>query len=478
MSEAVLDQYWLEDGVYRLGQFSPISVRDQIVRANYLIDLLSDDGQLAVDSRLVIVGAGAAGVAAALAAARRGVQQVLLLEKEQVPLALQARCSSRWLDPTQYDWPADHWRDQSWPLPEAIPRSYTAVSNPFDPVTASLAWSWSSDFSNRLSAAFSRVRAAFDAEVQPWTRRTNGEVLVPFQVGQSRANAMTTADILIVTVGFGSERSDTEDTSNSTKRFVGLDFWATDHFEHVRTGIPKLEADHVLFVSGAGDGALQDFIRLSTGRRAARDILDAALNSSPASSPWRDALAGVWHWEDQTTKALPFAPSPVSECEILSRLHQRYVQAVDEFAASLGWPAFCRWLQTVTRGRRIGVVKLLMKCTHFGVCYPLNHVTALLLLKYFEQAAASPLLSRTALKSTAPRGHSCSPGCWGLSHEVRLARGTSCSDDARAISNWPAHKTDVAFSQGLVIRHGIAPLQLHNFPEQYLTPQPVPPHLP
>lgn len=474
-----LGAFWLEANVYRLGQYTPVSLRDQVVRANYLIDLLFDEGEIGSDRRLVVLGAGLAGVAAALAAVRRGVQDVVLIEKADVPLSLQARCGSRWVDPTQYDWPAAHWREASWPVSEGGHRAFTGISSPFDPMIAALAVDWSTDFVTRIQAANDRVTFRTGTTSRPWSRTPGGRIHVPTHDESGNSLPSEEADLLIVALGFGSERSDVADGAHSKSRFSSLDFWSNDLFEESDSGVPELQPKHYLIVSGAGDGALQDFVRLATGVRSAAEILDAAWKTTDDLTEWKTRLSNAWHWEEQAIRALEFAPSPITRCEILNRLHGRYMEAVRLFAGSPEWSRFKQWLDTRTRPRHRKALKLLVKCTHFGPCYGLNHIAALLVLKYLDNAGSPALEDQTAMISTMGRhADSCRQGCWGRSHDVVLARGTSCETDEDDLKGWPHRDRESVKSQGIVIRHGIAPLEIAGFPRQYLTQQPVPSHLP
>lgn len=93
------------------GQFH-VSLRDQIVRARLLVQEL-----LPADSRgksLLIIGAGAAGIAAAVAATHRGAR-VILLEAEDAPMFLQSKVNKRYVGPFMYEWPWRFSGDQTYP---------------------------------------------------------------------------------------------------------------------------------------------------------------------------------------------------------------------------------------------------------------------------------------------------------------------------------------------------------------------------
>lgn len=56
-------------------------------------------------------------------------------------------------------------------------------------------------------------------------------------------------------------------------------FWEADQFQTTGLGISRVEIPRVL-VSGSGDGALQDFVRLATGHRSALEVYELLLASS------------------------------------------------------------------------------------------------------------------------------------------------------------------------------------------------------
>ena len=471
-----LEDFRLEAGVYRLGQFAPVSIRDQVIRANYLIEHLAASPELVPSTRLVVIGAGAAGLTAAAAASRLGVRDVTLVERANTVMSLQARSDSRWLDPVQYDWPAAHWHEEAWPLDET-PRLFTAVSVPFPRVAAAVAEDWAQEFQNRTSRLLgAAIKPLFHTDALVWRRVTKG-IEVDLRDLPTRTVTSTTFDLIIFAAGFGLEHSEVPDTTSTTRPFKGLDFWSSDEFETDGMGLPATAKAGVL-VSGAGDGALQDFVRLSTGVKSVRDVVHAIWTSTPAGTPWKDQFMALWHWEDHASRARNFVPKPVGDCEVLRRLHQRHAAAVEALAASPDWATALQWFDNATAKRRLGSVELAFKCDHFAGCYPLNRTGALLTARYMQERGHSVLRPFSALKSTTPNGHSCAHGCWGLTHEAHIAQGVDCSHSEAAITAWPAASTVSPKFDGLAIRHGIDPLTFGARTFERLKPQVVPYHLP
>ena len=242
----------------------PVSIRDQMNRSRWLVAKAYDLGFFGPTRdkqyrRLLVCGAGAAGVTAALHALSLGVETVLV-EQSPAPFLRQRLCRSRWLDPVQYDWSANHWTAGTFPhagpgmpLPWPADRSHR------------LAFRWHL----RLNAALANPLLTFrrpDHAVGAPTPITNpaGEVLgveVTFHSGLREVFGM-----VLWCVGFGDERR------FAPPNYTGFAFWDTDPFEQPDWGVKPPPAGLRALVSGGGDGALQDVIRLATRRKSAIDV--------------------------------------------------------------------------------------------------------------------------------------------------------------------------------------------------------------
>jgi hypothetical protein len=115
MKSVFLNEYFRpypDRNLFILGSFARhATLYSQQVRALNLIWALDSEngsGSGLKSQKIGIVGAGAAGITAATAAAIRGAQ-VWIWEKLQEPMELQQNNRQRWLHPTLYDWP--HFND-------------------------------------------------------------------------------------------------------------------------------------------------------------------------------------------------------------------------------------------------------------------------------------------------------------------------------------------------------------------------------
>jgi glycine/D-amino acid oxidase-like deaminating enzyme len=113
-----------------------VTVRSQQRRAINLIDALLAEGRLCAGSRIAIIGAGAAGLTAAVRAAQAGIR-AHVLERESEILATFRGNHNRLLHPNLYAWPAPNWLNPDAELPvmtwSAAPagRVATALENQF-----------------------------------------------------------------------------------------------------------------------------------------------------------------------------------------------------------------------------------------------------------------------------------------------------------------------------------------------------------
>lgn len=472
---ARLADYRLERGVYRLGQFAPVSIRDQIVRANFVVDGLWDAGYLHPASRLVVIGAGAAGIAAGLAAQRVGVRSIAVLERSDQYMPLQANVSSRWLDPVQYDWPTSYWADQLWPLNEGAVRRYTAKRAPFPTLPALEADLWATWF--EAQAVGARLQVSRKRDVFRWARVLTGGFQVDAKDTDTGRTMRWGADIIIVATGFGWEVASVPSTGGGNP-FVGVDFWHLDKFETASRGLPSPGA---ILISGTGDGALQDFIRLVTGEPSARSVLTKILNATPEMSPWKAALTELGHWDQHAEVSLASVTKAFSSCELYLRLHEKFEEAIRKLEAHSDWTTVRAVLDQLLLRKPPPPIRLLLKCTHFAKCYPLNRLVALLLLRYLASTTLNiGAVHRVALSSTEAIGHDCQPGCWGEMHRVTLVPGTGCETTGDDIKKLTAlgKTTEGGDYLGLVIRHGIKPLASPHFPTVALSTYAVPCHLP
>jgi hypothetical protein len=274
---------------------------------------------------------------------------------------------------------------------------------------------------------------------------------------------------------FGEERTQVAFEGLST-RFSSIPFWGDDDFEDQTFGMASV--DLPVLISGNGDGALQDYLRLATGQRSVRDIMDPVLTA--AGDHWKNELASVWQWEELASLQ-KIAGSPLDDCEILSRLHQRYEALVFALANSPQWSDVAAALRPWLASRPAEHLRLAIMGDHFGACYGANRMAALIVAETLRKDhGAETFLYRHALKSTKALHASCGKGCWGQPHIANLVMDVDCKTTIASILAVPESDCLPLHVCGIVVRHGIDPTVMLGTKKlaDRLSPLQSPRHLP
>lgn len=245
------------------------SMRDQIVRAQLLItDLHSSDN----GCKILIVGAGIAGVTAAACAAQLGLE-VVVLESESQPFALQRGVKQRMVGPFMYEWPSLMAKFQDYPpanasLAKGLPDTPKWTAS--DPISADDLVNQLMPWYDRLEKLSPQLRFNYGQSaattkqyvekfvnacaeiVDPGARRIAPPLALP-------DSTEFTPDYIILAVGMGTERVHLIDgTENDVDCIKGVAFWGNDDFRKTP------DMNWRVGVFGGGDGALQDVLRLLT----------------------------------------------------------------------------------------------------------------------------------------------------------------------------------------------------------------------
>lgn len=266
-----------------------VSIRDQIVRARLLVRDLKQSGLAA--KRVLIVGAGIAGVCAAVEACREGIE-VVCVDTNSRPFELQHKTSHRYVGPYMYEWPANICRPQDFP-----PKDWPHDQIPWAAFESVMGWESaepmkSSDLAGRLTTWLEwwlgeratgmrggppRLLMKVDpTHVRDWVKKfVSGRSPLPLNLhgiewpGTDKRRVKDFfPDFVILAAGMGAERTD---LGNNVE---GLPFWQDDQLRAPAT------ANENVGVFGAGDGALQDFLRALTRYDHPLQFIDE-LNADP-----------------------------------------------------------------------------------------------------------------------------------------------------------------------------------------------------
>jgi hypothetical protein len=422
-----------------------------MVRAWIAIDRLFAEGYIDTSSRsLLVVGGGVAGATAAVFAAASGIRTILV-ERATGCFLRQSRCTSRWIDPAQYDWPLSHWHRSRFPF--ARSQMWMPFSFPAGMADAiALGWEQRLKFYRRIYKASLTVCTQMTLRFTALAPGSPPRIQCDFDSidpATSPLGSQVFGAVLDCT-GHGLERT----TLSSTHTYQGVPFWGSDRLQLPNFGLHAKQEPRIL-ISGSGDGALQDFLRITTTHQSAKDI--AVALSLPA---WvRRQVADI---NDQTQRLYAWGNTSRHDHIAMSMIHRRHLGIVRKLLAI---PGFGWKIDGILRDP-LPEVLLVHRCTHFDCYYPLNRLLALLIAirAYRRNAgkiAAFPrrrlILGRCGIRDIVaahPASASANPPCgdarycYGKDHEVHF----ESFDDCRSVAGAPSSSDTFNI---ILLRHGI-----------------------
>lgn len=439
MIDPFLDAHLLLPHLYLLspGQ-SPISIRDQMLRGRMLVERLLDKNEFP----LLVVGAGAGGATAAMWSARKGVE-TWLLDRAPAPFALQAASRTRHLNPTQYDWPVNHWTKARFPWNKAP----MPLDHPAD-LAHVLANRWTTEL-NACQAAYNKnFHIRYDTEV------TSVAILGSGKLQVTVAPPIVLPDFGAVIWAAGTTREETRVRGTGPKpAYEGRAFWSSDPFGLRNCGLPYQPE---VLIAGSGDGALQDFLRVATGLSTAEAIYRSCnipLDVEQRVHSAEDRALRCWSW---AAKKSPY------EHEVQAELQRAHELAVRDALRAVAVRRSLAQLLSACPS-----IQLVFPCDHFTAYYGLNRFLALLIARYLEHEYAPVLYPGRAVvdvSTTNTDQHACmqqtlkggwepaggpnSPHCHGRPHEVTIEEAPSCT------SQTTNPRTQTLTADVIIVRYG------------------------
>ncbi|PIG00360.1 NAD(P)-binding protein [Comamonas sp. 26] len=364
-------------------RFSSISLRDQIVRAQTLIRTLVEQGLVAchlpevcAEFELLIVGGGAAGLAAAHEASMHGVSFVLIEQGDDVPGGVLRSSAKRYVSTAMYEWPHPNHAEHDFPLakPHLLGRNKASATlrlNFKKPVTVgdfgkrllrelqpSLK-RWKSNYtsfclSKRLSSRELVITGArlSDAAKTLLLDTLKGrvsihgipldEVTLPKITLENSSKSSLGCfkfQYIIYAVGFGVETKSY--SSRSVSPYAGYDhrpFWEADLIPAKNLGFSQAPRIGIL---GSGDGALQDALRCLVDPKCPHPlaiwngILECPQNGLPRLKYSRHvdkALARIAAADMYTTAGAVWSPQP----HIFESLDEAFIEIASDLIAKEG----------------------------------------------------------------------------------------------------------------------------------------------
>jgi hypothetical protein len=415
------------------GKISPVSIRDQMIRGRLFVDRAFETGEITSDSNrgLIIIGGGACGITAALRAAELGVSATVLESAPRL-FGLQRDCATRWLDPAQYDWPLDHWTEQFFPWAGVrMPLSFPAAF-----AKRLVDWWWLHLQAARAKHATKPnilVCAHLTAPTPLVYSESKPFIRVNYTVKDRRHSGQFGA--VAVTTGFGTENT------HVAPHYHGYPFWQSDPFIETNLGLSSDKSPRVL-ISGGGDGALQDFLRITTRLNSASYILQALDLPAGIAATLKDI-------ERRTACAFQWGTDPRHDHIVHMELEQLHLDQVER---ALQDTEVRTRLSRLLAGRP-KKVQLVHNCIHLSPYYGLNRFLTLLISVYLKRFENSDVIRpKTGIISIRPVSpHDCAKPehCHGEMHKVTFSSWPSCKDGALS----PSHSAG-QFNV-IVTRHGI-----------------------
>ena len=316
------------------------SVRDQLMRSSLIAHGLLNDKIIGRDRPLLILGAGAAGLNAAMTAANLGVP-VTVLELRPQPFAALQQASWRRVHPTEYDWPQPHWLHGSFPIASgAIPLMQHQGSG------TDLVATWMSVWQDWLKylngqGHRGRIDLHLSCDAYPFVagmKDTAGGVTVPGP--WPGGSAPKSFGAVLSCIGFGREQTADNRLLQKWSGYSGPAFWTDDDGIVGGAGLPRQVSSVV--ISGGGDGALQDVQRVLTmghfGHELFKIIQDEAHAINPgldiAPPSLREAILAA---EDEGRRAYAWHGPAQAPVKAMKKWHETIVNAVAVLMQ--GWTA-------------------------------------------------------------------------------------------------------------------------------------------
>lgn len=252
----------------RPGRHGDRSIRYRVRLAARIVKEAVDVGLLDQELRhLLIINAGAAGLSAAMAAGDLGIS-AFLRSASGVGAPL-GGCTTRHVDPGIYLWPrGNHWTNERVP-------DFLTPGSPFRPEPLTwkagsadeIARDWLRQYQDLQDASL-KLKASVPDDRLPVTAQKRWADFV------RDLHCDPHHRVILVT---GIEQENT----SIPLSYTGPKFWQNDTLEHWSSG----RRPHSALVSGSGDGALQDYLRLVCGNKPARKIYNTIFaNRSPRHS--------------------------------------------------------------------------------------------------------------------------------------------------------------------------------------------------
>lgn len=451
--------------VYDLTGLRTGSVRDQLLRSSLVIHCLFDEGLISRSQPLLVLGAGAAGINAAITAADLGVT-VDVIELNVDPFASFRLASWRRIDPVEYDWPHSHYNAGVFPSSGAgIPLVQHSGTGDDLAQDWAVFWQWWYRHCNQVAGrgAVHLLSATNARQFKAGIQEAVGNAHVDVRGPWPSAAGVTTRSFgaVLSCAGFGPERTADLQVPSRWGGYVGPAFWLDD--DRISPGhAGTMGIDRVL-ISGGGDGALQDVQRVLTGAfgKALLHLLSASADAHGVALFPPTMISTFLQADDKGRRAYAWQRDKQPIAQDMAAWHDAFATEVNTWFAALSRSSLAALQQIAADVLRPELLSGQMAVTWVykeaspGYAYALNRYLTLVLQALTLVQASSGLLPRVDVFAEhevvqikpSQSGHRCtSPAtCWGVPHDVTLqavpAGAKVCVNDVQLI----------------IVRHGALP---------------------
>ena len=457
-------------GLYVIASdLQPVSIRDQGLRGYLLIKrLLASDMLTPGDTHLLIIGAGIAGTTAAVTAACQGVD-VTLIDQGTEPFSTLARARTRILDYRQYEWPRTGWRRLKAWHGQTLPFRFE-TKNASDLVSY-----WRKIFSHFVDRTKKDKKAGTltftgSTTVDPTSIQSIDGGGVSFVARHKATNIEEdySSPTVLWCGGFGEERHRLND-DNGIPIYTSYPYWSGDQYEKLSK--EKNAKDKKILISGGGDGALQDYLRVVTGIGTPREIYEQLQISEQLESSLRAELLSL---EIDAQRAFCWSGgSNDSDGAILSFLMQRYEEWSEILLHERTPGSRNLQVRLAEMLRKSPTVCLAIRRPYLGYCFPLNRLLTTLIAKYLQGVSPRklpPLVTRMQITgidfiehmTTVERGNP--DACFDNPHVIRFQDTSSKwkeKEHASLVKKRPnlIKKLEKIQFDATIIRHGVDTLE-------------------
>lgn len=376
-----------------------ISLRDQAVRVRTLLTAMQEAklfDAVTDERKVLVVGAGYAGVNAALRLAERKIKTMLVDVKDR-PFHVQHGCSTRFLSLTQYDWPGLHYAEHDYPLglsPTFIEYAWLGSSPPpADHLITTGVQSADQHAADWQRQFMAKIAPGYPLSWRPQTRFLPGSLASAAGGVSVELEDITTGkikpywfDYIFYAVGFGTDGGQVPVQGGGWK-------WTRAFWENDDLATNGISPPGRILISGGGDGALQDFIRvmvdpgLTTACEVLSAIIDGMQRLNPAhggaiAASWTKAEALVTYAEMQAGSATAW--SGEDRVHVWSELHRLHCAAAIDVANAWSDELFSALTRVVDRVLPTWELTLVLRTEVPGKVYALNRFLFILLSEYVK----------------------------------------------------------------------------------------------